>query len=223
LIYKLTCLEAINKIIKKNYSKDKFDFVGGVLHSFSIRFKFNGIDLNKIPKEGPFVVIANHPLGLIDGLLLLHLIGKKRNDFKIFGNFMLHEVNPLRSLIFPVNPFKNKNQFQRGRAGITNAIAHLRSGGCLGIFPAGEVATKKDHQNQFPIDQLWNHKMIALLNQENVPFLPIYFHSKNSRWFYFLAKINPLIQTLRLPAEALSQSKRKIQIRIGNLIRPKEL
>jgi len=223
LIYKLTCLEAINKIIKKNYSKSKFDFVGGVLHSFSIRFKFNEIDLNKIPKEGPFVVIANHPLGLIDGLLLLHLIGKKRNDFKIFGNFMLHEVNPLRSLIFPVNPFKNKNQFQKGRAGITNAIAHLRSGGCLGIFPAGEVATKKDHQNQFPVDQLWNHKMIALLNQENVPFLPVYFHSKNSRWFYFLAKINPLIQTLRLPAEALSQSKRKIQIRIGNLIRPKEL
>ena len=223
IIYKLACLGAINKIIKKSYSKEKFDFVGGVLHSFSIRFKFNEIDLSKIPKEGPFIVIANHPLGLIDGLLLLHLIGKKRKDFKIFGNFILHQIKPLRSLIFPVNPFKNKNQFQKGSTGISNAISHLRSGGCLGIFPAGEVATKTEHQNRFHVDHEWNHKMIGLLDGENVPFLPVYFHSKNSRWFYFLAKINPLLQTLRIPAEAVSQRKRNIQIRIGNLIRPKEL
>lgn len=74
-----------------------------------------------------------------------------------------------------------------------------------------------------PFDRDWNPKIIGLLCRENVPLLPVYFNAKNSRLFYTLSKIHPLLQTLRLPAEALSQYKRKIHVRIGNPIRPSDM
>ena len=160
---------------------------------------------------------------MIDGLLLLHLIGQKRPDFKIFGNYLLHQIKQLRPLIFAVNPFKKRKGFQGGRAGISSAIAHLRNGGGLGIFPAGEVANKKDLTKKFPTDVEWNHKMIRLLCRENAPIIPVYFHAKNSKLFYLLSKISPALQTMRLTAEAFSQHKRRIQVRVGNLIRAKDL
>lgn len=91
------------------------------------------------------------------------------------------------------------------------------------IFPAGEVANKIDPLKKFPLDVEWNHKMIRLLCCENVPIIPVYFHAKNSGLFYLLSKISPTLQTMRLTAEAFSQHKRKIQIRVGNLIRVKDL
>lgn len=223
MVWKLACLKSCNEILKKNYHKKKFDFVRGLLHSYGIRFSISEGDLKKIPKQGPFVVIANHPLGMIDGLLLLHMIGEVRPDFKIFGNFILHQIEPLKSMIFPVNPFSKKGSFSSGKTAILQAPSHLRSGACLGVFPSGEVANKKDAVKKMPFDRDWNPKIIGLLCRENVPLLPVYFNAKNSRLFYTLSKIHPLLQTLRLPAEALSQYKRKIHVRIENPIRPSDM
>lgn len=93
----------------------------------------------------------------------------------------------------------------------------------MGIFPAGKVATKKDPAKKFPVDEEWNHKMLGLLSREKVPIIPVYFHAKNSRFFYLISKISPALQTLRLTAEAFSQHKRRIQVRVGNLIRARDL
>lgn len=222
-IFKFARLSACNKIIHKNSAKNNFDFVRGLLHSYHILFDVAESDLKKIPKKGPFIIIANHPLGIVDGLLLLYLIGQIRPDFKIFGNYLLHQIEQLQSLIFAVNPFKKTRQFHAGHSGITSAIAHLRNGGALGIFPAGKVATKKDPAKKFPVDEEWNHKMLGLLSREKVPIIPVYFHAKNSRFFYLISKISPALQTLRLTAEAFSQHKRRIQVRVGNLIRARDL
>ena len=86
-ICKFARLSACNKIIHKNSAKNNFDFVRGLLHSYHILFDVAESDLKKIPKKGPFIIIANHPLGIVDGLLLLYLIGQIRPDFKIFGNY----------------------------------------------------------------------------------------------------------------------------------------
>lgn len=107
-------MRACNEILKNNFHKKNFEFVRGILHTFRIRFDFDENDLNKIPKEGPFIIIANHPMGLIDGLLMLHLIGQKRPDFKIFGNYLQHLIKQLQPLIFAVNPFKKRRGYQGG-------------------------------------------------------------------------------------------------------------
>ena len=136
---------------------------------------------------------------------------------------MLHQIKQLQPLIFALNPLKKRKQFQGGRFGISISIAHLRNGGALGVFPAGEVATKKDPVKKFPMDEEWNHKMIRLLSREKVPIIPVYFHARNSKLFYLFSKISPTLRTLRLTSEALSQHKRRIQVRVGNLIRTKDL
>ena len=193
LIFRVCKLDQCNKLLIKNKQKEKLDFVSGLLHSLKINYQINESDLNKVPKDGAFVAIANHPLGAIDGLLMMHILGKKRKDLKIFGNYVLHDIEPLQKLIFPVNPFSNSNGFSGGKKGIISAISQLRSGSPVGVFPAGEVATKRNGSNITRVDGPWNDKILKLLIQENVPILPVYFHGRNSRLFYFLSKINPVL------------------------------
>ncbi|MFN9798707.1 MAG: 1-acyl-sn-glycerol-3-phosphate acyltransferase, partial [Bacteroidota bacterium] len=98
-------------------------------------------DLANIPREGPFVVVANHPYGAIDGLALILMIARVRPDFKVMANFLLQNVEPIRDYILAVNPFEERKSAFSNISGLKTALAHLESGKPLGIFPAGEVST----------------------------------------------------------------------------------
>ncbi len=97
-----------------------------------------------------------------------------------------------------------------------NAIAHLREGHALGIFPAGEVSTNRD--NHHIVDKAWEPSAMKLIQKTKVPVVPIYFHAKNSLFFYRLASMSDLLRTAKLPSEMLSQHRRKIKVRIGHPI-----
>src|SRR5690606_13258211 len=105
--------------------------------------------------------------------------------------------------------------------GIKEAIMHLRDGKPLGIFPAGEVSTYRDERRI--VDRPWDPAAMKLIQKAKVPVIPIYFHSKNSTFFYRLASISDLLRTEKLPSEMLSQKKRKIKVRIGNAIQPQDM
>ena len=100
--------------------------------------------------------------------------------------------------------------------GIKEAISHLREGHALGMFPAGEVSTYKDQR--LIVDKPWEPVAMRLVQKAKVPVIPIYFHAKNSTFFYRLASMSDVLRTAKLPSEMLSQKKRKIRVRIGNPI-----
>ncbi|MFQ3181999.1 MAG: putative hemolysin [Polaribacter sp.] len=213
-------ISAINKTYENNKHKTDLDFLNGILDDCKIKFDIPEEDLKRIPKEGPFITVSNHPLGGIDGVLLLKLLIEKRADYKIIANFLLHRIAPLKPYVMPVNPFETRKDAKSSIAGIKNALVHLREGKPLGIFPAGEVSTYKD--GKLKVDKPWEESAIKLIKKANVPVIPIYFHAKNSRLFYVMSKISDTLRTAKLPSEVMSQKGRVIGVRIGKPISVKD-
>ncbi|WP_299617964.1 lysophospholipid acyltransferase family protein [uncultured Tenacibaculum sp.] len=220
VLMKILRITTANKIYDKNKHLNDLPFLKGVLDTLDIEYDIPEEDLKRIPKDGPFITISNHPLGGVDGVLLLRLLVEHRVDYKIIANFLLHRVEPLKPYVMPVNPFENHKDVKSSVSGIKNALLHLREGKPLGIFPAGEVSTFKE--GKLMVDKEWEEGAIKLIKKAKVPVIPIYFHARNSRLFYFLSKISGTLRTAKLPSELLSQKNRVIKVRIGKPISVKD-
>ena len=216
LLMKVLKISTMNKIYDRNKHLNDLEFINALLDEFEIRFEIPEEDLKRIPKVGPFITISNHPLGGIDGILLLKLLVENRPDFKIIANFLLHRIEPLKPYVMPVNPFESHKDVKSSFSGFKNALQHLKEGNSLGIFPAGEVSTYRD--GKLLVDKPWEVAAMKLVKKAEVPVVPIYFHAKNSKLFYRLAKLNDTLRTAKLPSELLTQKERVIKVRIGNPI-----
>ena len=215
-LMKMLKIDTMNRIYDRNKHLSELEFINALLDEFEINFEIPEEDLKRIPKEGPFITISNHPLGGIDGILLLKLLLEKRSDFKIIANFLLHRIVPLKPYVMPVNPFEDRKDVKSSVMGFKTALAHLKEGHPLGIFPAGEVSTYRD--DKLVVDKPWEVAAMKLVKKAEVPVVPIYFHAKNSKLFYRMAKLNDTLRTAKLPSELLTQKERLIKVRIGNPI-----
>ncbi|MEJ6545111.1 MAG: 1-acyl-sn-glycerol-3-phosphate acyltransferase, partial [Flavobacteriaceae bacterium] len=153
LLLRLTRIQAINRFYYKNKQLSASAFLDAVIAHFQIDFEIPDEDFKRLPKSGPFITVSNHPLGAIDGVLLLKIMLLYREDYKIMANFLLHRVAPMAPNIFPVNPFENHKDAQNSLKGFKDAMRHLKEGHVLGIFPAGEVSTVKE--GQIMVDKAW--------------------------------------------------------------------
>jgi len=216
LLMQVTRISNLNRFYKKHQNLGALEFCDAILDNYEIDFELVEEELKRLPKDGPFITISNHPLGGIDGVLLLKLMLNQRDDFKIVANFLLHRIAPLKPYIMPVNPFESHKDAKSSVTGFKNALLHLREGHPLGIFPAGEVSTYRD--GKLVVDRPWEEAAIKLIRKAEVPVVPIYFHAKNSRLFYRLSKINDVFRTAKLPSELTTQSRRPIKVRIGKPI-----
>ena len=216
LLMKLLKISTLNQFYKRNSHLEGVAFLDKILEEFQIKFEIPEEDLKRLPKHGAYITVSNHPLGGIDGILLLKLMLEQRNDFKIIANFLLHRIAPIKPYIMPVNPFENRKDAKSSLAGFKNSILHLREGHPLGIFPAGEVSTYRD--GKLVVDKPWEDAALKLIKHAEVPVVPIYFHAKNSNLFYSLSKISDTFRTAKLPSEVLTQKRRIIKVRIGKPI-----
>jgi putative hemolysin len=215
-LMKMLKIDTMNKIYDRNKHLSDLEFINALLDEFEINFEIPEEDLKRIPKNGSFITISNHPLGGIDGILLLKLLLEHRTDFKIIANFLLHRIIPLKPYVMPVNPFEDRKDVKSSLMGFKNALAHMKEGHPLGLFPAGEVSTYRD--GKLVVDKPWEVAAMKLIKKAEVPVLPIYFHAKNSKMFYRMAKLNDTFRTAKLPSELLTQKERLIKVRIGNPI-----
>ncbi|MFK5983396.1 MAG: lysophospholipid acyltransferase family protein [Flavobacteriaceae bacterium] len=213
-------ISAINKVYDKHKHLEGLDFMNALLDEYEIKFEIPEEDLRRLPKNGAFITISNHPLGGIDGILLLKLLLEPRPDFKIIANFLLQRIKPMEPYVMPVNPFEDKKDVMSSIGGFKASMKHLKEGKPLGIFPAGEVSTYKD--GKLIVDKPWEEAAMKLAKRAKVPIVPIYFHAKNSKVFYRLAKMSDTLRTAKLPSEVLTQKERLIKVRIGNPISVKD-
>lgn len=206
----------LNDVYDRNKHLRDLDFLNAILDEFKIKFEIPEEDLKRLPKDGAYITISNHPLGGIDGILLLKLMLEREPNFKIIANFLLHRIDPMKPYIMPVNPFENHKDAKSSVIGIKETLRHLSDGKPLGMFPAGEVSTYRD--GQLVVDKPWEEGAIKVIRKAQVPVVPIYFHAKNSRLFYILSQLSDTLRTAKLPSELLTQRHRVIKVRIGKPI-----
>ncbi|MEN6618458.1 MAG: GNAT family N-acyltransferase [Rikenellaceae bacterium] len=213
-----------NKINKK-YSKCAHhkgrEFTSALLKEFNVRFNLDEKEFENIPQDGPFIFVSNHPYGGIDGIILLNIFSSVRPDIKVITNFLLSHIPNLKDFFFPVNPFSDRPALHKSFPGLRMATENLSKGGCLGLFPAGEVSTH--YGSSIIQDKEWQPAIIKLIKNAGVPVVPVYCHGTNSNFFHWLGKIHPVLRTIRLPRELLNKSGKTISVRIGKPITINEL
>ena len=223
-----------NKVNKANDRCKQYqgaDFSAHILKDAGVSYDLKPQQYNYIPQDGPFIVVANHPIGSADGMMLSAVIGTMRTDFKIMANFLLTMIPSLKDSFIAVNPFTDGGlaSARSSLAGIRIAKEHLAAGGSLGLFPAGEVSTYQRPKNRTSLkrrvveDIPWPTSMIKLIRNANVPVIPVYFEAQNSKWFHFVGRIHPMLRTLNLPNELFNKKGKTIPMRIGKPIMPNEL
>lgn len=187
------------------------DFVEQVLDYFDFSYSVSARDLERIPNQGRCVIIANHPIGSLDGLALIKLISEVRKDFKVVANELLMAIEPLRELLLPVNNMGGRTP----RENIRGIQDYLNSNGAVVIFPAGEVSRLK------PVgirDTKWNGGFLKLAQATNSPIVPIHVSGKNSASFYLLSMMYKPLSTLFLVKEMFRQQDKNMPVKVGELI-----
>lgn len=221
-LMKITKLDKVNHLYDKLKDKSGKAFFDGFVEERDLQYIVFEEDLAKIPKQGPFILIANHPLGAIDGILMTKILTEIRPDFKVMGNFLLSKIKPMSPFVISVNPFENRKEVFNSMQGMRETLRHLQEGGCVGIFPAGEVSNRNNPLGAVE-DKAWEEPVMKLIKKAKVPVVPMYFHAKNSKLFYQAAKLSPSLQTLLLPSEMMAKRDSPIRVRIGKPVSVKTI
>ena len=229
LIMKVLEIDKVNKTQAKYANDNAPDFARHVMEEIGVRYEIPEGELDRIPAEGGFITISNHHFGSLDGLILIDSILRKRADYKLMTTFLLALIPNLTEGFLPVDNLSGKTD-TRSVNSIRAALTHIASGGGMGFFPAGEVATyqKKDKRTalgESPVieDKPWATNIIKLIRKSGLPVIPIYFEGTNSRNFHWLGKIHRRLRTVRLIHELFNKKGTFVKVRIGQPILPSEM
>jgi putative hemolysin len=191
-------------------------FAADMLRHLDISYKTEPVDIDRIPKTGPCLIVANHPFGLLEGFILVTLLEKVRPDYRIVANTLLASTPALHSRVIFVNPFEDASAHENGRS-LRASIECLRNGGLLVMFPAGEVA-HFDWIQRAVADPPWNTSAARFARKLGCSTLPLFFKGTNSIPFHMLGTIHPRLRTLNLARELVKKRRHVIDVRIGTPI-----
>ena len=194
-----------------------FDFAGQTLQTLNIGFEFDSADLDNIPKQGPLVIVGNHPFGMLEGVLIAHLIREVRPDLKIMGNFILARIPEMRPLLITVDPYGTKSSVIGNLRPMKDSLKWLNNGAALAVFPAGEVS-HQNWRNGRSYDIPWSKTVSRLIRSARAQVVPVFFEGNNSRMFHLLGAIHPRLKTALLPRQLLNKFGKTITAHIGKAI-----
>jgi len=221
-IMNLTKINEVNNLYNKLIHTQGVQFFDEFIREQELSYIVFEEDLAKVPKTGPFIIVSNHPLGALDGILMCKILLRVRPDFKVMGNFLLSKIKPMEPFVISVNPFEGRKDAYNSSSGMRETFKHLQEGGCIGIFPAGEVSNKNNEYGEV-LDRPWGKTALKIIKKARVPVVPMYFHATNSKMFYNVSKLHPDLQTLMLPTEMMRKRDKPIRIRIGKPISVKQM
>ena len=171
-------------------------------------------DLARIPREGPLIIAANHPFGLLEGLVLARLLDKVRPDVRILANSLLGFVPEMNHRLILVDPFGGKDSAHANGRGVRQVLAWLDRGGALLAFPAGEVS-HFDLRQRAITDPRWNERIIRFLRHTRSTVLPMFIGGANSFTFQLAALVNARLRTACLLHELANKDHQRVEIRVG--------
>lgn len=177
---------------------------------------------SRIPANGACVLIANHPFGGVEGLVLLDLLARIRPDFKLMANHLLARIPQLRERLICVDPFDGDSAARTNIAPLRQSLNWLAEGGLLVIFPAGEVSSWQADRREVS-DPPWSATLARIVRRSKAPVLPVYFPGENGALFQWAGRIHPRLRTLLLPRMLLNKRGCRIAPHVGQPIPARRL
>lgn len=187
------------------------------LEQLRIRYACVAEQLQHIPQEGPVVVVANHPFGGLEGLILGALLTQRRNDVKYLGNYLLQHIAALRDWVIPVDPFGHTSAIATNAGGLKTAMRWVQRGGMLITFPAGEVS-HLHWQQGLVTDVMWSTHVGAIVRYARAAVVPIYFSGRNSVLFQGLGLLHRRFRTMLLAHELANKCHKTFPVVIGKAL-----
>ncbi len=215
---KMLALEHVSKLYDSiPQGADGQEFLQGVMRAFGFRCRVSPEELARIPASGPVIVVANHPYGGMEGILLADMLLSLRPDMKIMANDMLKRIPEFSRHFIFVNPFGGAKALTANIGPMKESLRWLRQGGLLGVFPAGEVAhfTMRERRVAEPV---WSPTIARMVRSAGATVVPVHFAGANGMMFHLAGMVHPRLRTALLPREFLNKGRDTIQVRIGSPI-----
>lgn len=194
-------------------------FFHTTLDLLGCRYEVTEMDRQRIPSKGPVVVVANHPLGGLDGIVLGDLLQQRRSDAKLMANYLLKRVTHAEHHMIFVDPFAKDAPNASNIGPLRQSLKHLKNGGLLGVFPGNQVSHYQSETKEVS-DPKWVPHIAALIRRSGATVVPIFINAKNSWLFERIGKVHPLLRTLLLTREFMNRghSREPIPVHVGTPI-----
>jgi len=214
-VEKLFGLEKLNRLYADLPSSlDSVAFLDAALESLQIRVAINELEIAHIPKTGPLIIVANHPFGAVEGIILARMMLRIRPDTKVLANYLLKRIPEISDLFIAVDPFGGSEATRRNIGPVRAAQRWLESGGALIVFPAGEVSSLI-LQSRIVTDPKWQPLVGRLALSTGAKVVPCFFHGRNSAGFHIAGLIQSRLRTVLIPREFLNKAEGTICVSLG--------
>ena len=222
---RLLAMDRLNRLYDRasaGRTASRDEFLDSCLDQIGARCHVRADDLARIPKTGPVIIVANHPFGALEGVMLASMLGKVRPDFRIMVNFLLERIPELRDIFLFVDPFGGEAAAAKSMRGLRQAIRFVKDGGLLAVFPAGEVSHLRLSERQIS-DPAWNETAARIIRITAAPVLPVYFDGANTPLFQLLGLVHSRLRTAMLIREVFTKRGQRVDVRVGSSIPPRRL
>ncbi len=198
------------------------DFWQVMVERYGLDLEVRGGSLDLIPKEGPLVVISNHPYGILDGLMLGHILSQTRGDFRILAHRVFRKADDLDRVILPISFDETKEARRLNIETRKISLGYLADGGCIGIFPGGTVSTALKPFGR-PMDPSWRRFTAKLIAKSGATVVPIFFDGHNSRLFQVASHLHYTLRMALLIKEFKRGIGASVPVVVGEPLPPERL
>jgi len=227
--FKRLVIRVIERVTGQPYLKWLYDenrtnpvpgesFWDAAIRKLELKIVLNEDDLMQWPKTGPLVVVSNHPYGVLDGVVICHLVSRLRNDFRVLTNSVLYRAEEIREFLLPIDFSETEEALKTNLKSRAEAKNHLLKGGCLVIFPAGGVSTTPTVWHKRAIDTEWKTFTARLITQAKAPVAPVFFAGQNSRLFQLASHVSMTLRLSLIFKEVHDRIGSEVHVRVGSAV-----
>ena len=193
------------------------DFWAVLVERYGLRLEVVGGALENIPASGPALVIANHPYGILDGLMLGHILALARGDFRILANSVFRKAEDLERVILPISFGDDKAAMAQNIQTRKSALRYLSQGGAIGVFPGGTVSTAAKPFGR-PMDPAWRGFTARMIAKSDATVVPVFFDGHTSRLFQIASHLHSTLRLGFLIKEFKNRVNTPVRVVIGDPI-----
>ncbi|MDR1380264.1 MAG: lysophospholipid acyltransferase family protein [Tannerella sp.] len=221
-----TGMDLVNRIHANHCQLRGSAFTAAMLNDplMNVHYEVHNREILEQLPEGAFVTVSNHPVGSLDGVILIDIFAAIRPDFRVMANEILTHISAMEDNFISIIPKTDDRQGSNRKNvnGIRLSLVHLKNGHPMGFFPAGAMSFY-DEKQKVVRDLPWTHSVIRLIRKANAPIFPVYFDFLNSKSFYRIGHFSWKLRTLGVAREAFNKKGQTLHVYLGAPIPPEKI